>query len=376
MVKNCSNCGMRAYNHEAFCMNCGTRFESESFNNSPDQQRYQQPNNNQQNPNQPQYQYTTPYSNYPPQKNFRFIIPIIAIIVAVLLVLVAFFVLFPGENGKDSDNSSNKGTISLNEGGPSVNLQALASGNFQVVPKEGYKATYGYYLNNDRIGETTFRTVGTEIYNGQTCNKILGETTISMTYSGISMSISIDYVCYVKKSNQMPVYMTMTMDYGNIPGYTGDTTMSSEFTWDENTGEMEMTMDMMGQESSMTCDFPQDYWNMVSFDQLTVGETVTNDFTMSYSIPGYSTQTVDAEMSFTLTGIEDLTVSGTTFKDCYVIEREQAASSSVMGTYTSADSEMTMWVTSDGIVPKAVTTASTTGSTTTVTLLLEEYYKI
>lgn len=373
MVKICPKCNIKAYNHETYCMNCGTRFEPNNLSNSPDQDISQQPNYT--NPsNYPQYQQMSTYPNYPPRKNLKIIVPIIAIIIVVLLVSVAFLVLFTGENGKDK--SSNSGTITLNGGGPAVNLQALASGNFQVVPEEGYIATYGYYLNNERIGETTFRTVGTETYNGQTCYKILGETEFSMSQSGYSLTITMDYTCYVKKSNQMPVYMIMTMDYGNIPGYTGDTSMTSEFTWDEDTGEMDMSMDMIGQEYSMICSFPQDYWDMVSFDDLTVGETTTSDFTMSYNIPGYSSQTVDAIMTFTLTAIEDITVSGYTFKDCYVIERGQETSSSIMGTYASADSQMTMWVTQDGIVPKAVTSTSSTGFTISITLLLEQYCKV
>jgi len=382
MVKICPNCGIKTYNHETHCMNCGNQIENnfENFNqplqstmsqNEPNYGGYQQPDTS------PEPTPLPISNNVPMNKpNKKPLIALIAISVVAIVIIASAFILFTtGDNESDGDKISfNSSSFKTSTDGPVINLQSLASGNLQSIPAEGYTAKYCLYYNDEKCGEITTKNTGITTYNGVSCYKIIADETIEMNVMGYTMAMNMDITYYVKSSNMMPLHMSLHMSYSEpqeLSGYN----MESLFDWDHETGEMTSTISMMGQEITMNSDLSQSYWDFTNFDDMTIGETKTFDYTMSMDIPGMGEQTATVEMSITLTGIEDITIENKTYENCYVIETVQTQTTSATDQST-VNSEMKLWVTPDGIVPKSETTSSSVGSSVEMTMLLEEYTQI
>ena len=372
MVKFCSSCGIKSYNHESFCMHCGSEFEGNLPSSMPMQPQVQ--------PEQTQQQYTPP-SSYPDlhssSKSGKPMMVIIAIIVAAMIAVAGVAAIFTMSNNDENDSSSDGGgsfitdtSFSTSLDGPVINLQSLASGNFQSIPAEGYYTKYGYYLSGEKIGFISLTNTGITTYSGKECYKIIGDSNFEMEQYEISLEISMDYTYYVVKSNMMPIYMTMDMDYDydESLGIPAMDTITMNFYWDHNTGEMTATTSMLGETITMSYDLPQDYWGITSFDDL----PVTFTFDTSLDIPGASSETILTTTTVSKEAeTEDVTAAGKTW-NCNIVNMDQVTEGSAYSQGQESTVNMKMWVTDDGIVPKIETTSTTT-ATVSMTLILEEY---
>ncbi len=370
MSKICPNCGNENSDQSAFCLSCGNKL-NEMQNTAPNQQNMGENTNFTQPPT-----YSKPVGNVVGGSNKKLLFAVIAIAVIAVVASAGIFLVLGGEDDSEGNNGGS-GSLITSESfqtstqGPVVNLQSLASGNLQSIPAEGYTAVYGMYYQDEKVGEVTAQNVGIQSYNGITCYKIIGESDMTLTVSGYDMATTMDFTYYVRQSNMMPLHMTIDIDYSQ-PSYLADYDMSMQIDWDHSTGEMVISTSVMGNSYTMTSNLPMDYWDLVNLNSLSVGQSESFDYTMSMNLPGMDSQTVDISTTFTVTGIEDVTVAGTTYQNCYVLEMEQNQQTS--STSTGVEANMKIWLTSNGIVPKAQTTSGSGVSTFSVTQILEDYY--
>ncbi len=336
MPKNCLKCGATNDENSMFCINCGNKFETAI----PESQ----------NP-------TTTYPGKTKNKK-KMITATIAIVIAIALISVGFFVLFIGEKQTEKDEldyllENITGKI---EGGPTVSLQSMAGGNFQAVPAEGCIAKYYVYYDGEKIGESVQANAGKTTYGGISCYKILGRTDIEMSIMGFQMAFVMDYTYYVNEDNNLPVAMNLEYEYTK-PAQIKGLSMSSQFNWDQSTGEITMSMGnpLGGGDISLTMMLPEEYWGLLNtYDSLYAGYSKEINYSMLYlGETVYITMTVD------VTGMEDITVIAGTFEDCYVIEMEQEILSG--STSAPVNTYMKFWISKDGVTPKAETSAESLG---------------
>jgi len=320
---------------------------------------------------------TTPYSPQPPtspaKPGRKKIIAAVAIAMAACLIAAALFV-FMGlgktefekliDEMRDSVDEYSFGTAkTMISGGPTVSLMSLASGNFQSIPADGCIGKYGIYYNGEKVGTSTEETVGTENYRGADYLVIKGRGDVNMYYGYQDIAFIMDYTYFVEKETKIPVFMTMTYDYSE-PEELEDMDITTEITWNKDTGEIKTSIPSMGVSSEAK--LPADYWGMISsVDDLYIGYNKEFDYTITTS-----GQEVDVTMSISVSSQEDVTVAAGTFEDCYVVVMEQAAYGGAVG---SMDFNFKVWISQEGVVPKSESSMSTMGSMNLIAEL-EGYY--
>ena len=365
MFKRCPKCGIQNNENVPFCTNCGAKFEEKisDFKQPTETEKidafeqqssdvykesayFEAPKPVESMPEYQPYGQPSPYIPEKQSKKTKPIIAIVAIAIAAIVVATAFFVLFTGE--KDEEKSeldrlldSITGKI---EGGPTVSLQSLGSGNFQSIPADGCIAKYYMYYNGEKIGETVEANAGVTTYNGINCYKILGRSDITLTFMETTTSFTIDYTYYINENTNLPVYMNIDYDLSESQGGK----MSSTISWNQNTGEIKMTIPVSAQE--ITLNFPTEYWGLLSsVDDLYVGYSKEFDYTMTNE-----GTTTGISMNISVTSQTDVTVLAGTFEDCYVLEFVQIESNSYSSNQPSVF--MKVWISEDGVVPKVEST--------------------
>jgi hypothetical protein len=290
-------------------------------------------------------------------KKNKMIIAALAIAIAAAVIGAAVFVIFTGENKEESelDQLLNSHTSKI-EGGPTVNMQSLGSGNFQSIPDENCIAKYYLYYQGEKVGEIAEANTGKTTYNGINCHRIIGRSTTSLNYMEYEIAFTMDYTYYINANNNIPVYMKADYAYSKPQKIEASSTIS----WNQNTGEIKTTIPITNKEITMV--FPTEYWGMIdSLDDLYVGYSNTVYYTMQSE--GIDT---DMKMTISVTDQEDVTVPAGTFEDCYVIQFVQSEKNSYFGQTAS----IKIWISPEGVVPKANTN---TGGLD-LTQKLEGYY--
>ena len=365
MFKRCPKCGIQNNENVSFCTNCGAKFEEKvsDFKQPTETEKidafeqqssgiykesayFEAPKPVESMPEYQPYGQPSPYIAEKQAKKTKPIIAIVAIAIAAIVVATAFFVLFTGE--KDEEKSeldrlldSITGKI---KGGPTVSLQSLGSGNFQSIPADGCIAKYYMYYNGEKIGETVEANAGVTTYNGINCYKILGRSDIEMSVMGTTTAFTIDYAYYINENTNIPVYMDIDYDLSGSQGGK----MSSTISWNQNTGEIKMTIPVSAQE--ITLNFPTEYWGLLSsVDDLYVGYSKEFDYTMTNE-----GTTTGISMNISVTSQTDVTVLAETFEDCYVLEFAQIESNYYSSNQPSVF--MKVWISEDGVVPKVEST--------------------
>jgi hypothetical protein len=383
-MKYCQICGKENNDTSGFCENCGAKFADTVI---PTYQNEK-------------YQYSQRYQPTTQKKSKKgYIIgAVVAVIIAVMLVSIWYFMPFLDDNGI---------TKIPVEGGPQANIGSMASGSASsayamTTPNVDHTAVYGFYINDERIGEISFTNVGEELYSGILCYKIVGECYYDFSssqfssYSSITATstsdmtyrISMSFTNYVNKLNNVVVHADYNMQTPKIPGSSsaGQTQMTMDL--NQETNEIIITTTSNDNSNTITYTVSDNYWSMSDIQNyLYVG--YSNEYTITYEIPYSSYYSDDFEVSddyvniepysmdYTITieviGQEDISVEKGTFEDCYIIQIDQDTNFIIMTTK--------LWVTDDGICPKMTFSTGSpdsmenaTGSTYTMGFELEEYY--
>lgn len=359
MSKICQRCGMKNEENAPFCKKCGTRFVEtladfrssiDAEKNEKHQQSSNTINNNENNkelkPDYQVYNQTPPFINQKKSKNRKLVIALIAVIVAVMLIAVTFFILFTDE--KEEESELDKILKKMGEkvdGGPSVNMQSLASGNFQSIPDDGLIAKYYLYSEGEKVGETYETNAGKTTYNGVNCNKILGRSNLKLNNLFLKFEFTTEYTYYVNAENNFPIIMFVDYDY-NEPY---DIETSATFTWNKDTGDIKL--DLPGTKQDITYNFPIEYLGaLISIDDFYVGYSKNIDYTMTQ----YET-TTPMDITISVKNQDDVTVQAGTFEDCYLLQLSPSQSQSNIIIQTTS---LKLWISKEGYVPKIITTYS------------------
>ena len=362
MLKKCSKCGAANDFDAPFCTNCGARFfknisdfkkndnNTSNFEKQPSNLTLQNNSYNDNNPNNQKRNYIeNNYQNFKQDKKTskkKPIVIVLSVIIVIMIVVIAFFVFLPGDKEKKDNNldmilDSITGEI---DGGPSVSMQSLGSGNFQSIPDEDCVAKYYIYYKGEKVGEAVEANSGTTKYKGYNCYKILGRSDSDITYEGHDIEFTIDYTYYVRVDNNIPVYMSMNYIYTKP----SNTKASSSISWDQNTGEIKMALPG---NNNIIMNFPTEYWGMLSsIDDLYVG--YSNNIQYSLTQGGSDTE---IEMNIEVEKQEDVTVPAGTFENCYLIEFSQNEANSLFG---NPDVFLKIWISEEGFSPKVITKSS------------------
>jgi len=387
MLKICPKCGMKNDENVAFCTNCGNRlaetleefrssFETEKRDNFKQQDSgsykepayFNEPRQTEPTPQYPVYGQPSPYMPEKKSKKNRMILPILSIIIiAIIVVAAVFFVFFTGEKNNEEENNELDQILNTHtnkiEGGPSVSLKSLGSGNLKITPASDCVAKYNMYYLGDKIGESVEANAGITTYNGKSCYKILGRSDVELSVSGKTVAFTVDSIYYVEVDNNMPVYMSIVYDYTQ-PEELKSYDMTVDITWNQQTGEITSTSSVMGQKGTAVAYLPLENWGIISsLSDLYVGYSKEFDYTMS-------TQGVTGAVHMTVNVLnnEGVTVPAGTFENCYVLEIDQDLSDLNVAGISSAN--IKIWISEDGVVPKA----SSTMSGLQITQELEGYY--
>ena len=128
MVKICNECGTESPDYATLCVNCGKNNFSIIKNN----QRNEITNNNQFLPSDIAQEQAYPEQTRKSDKT-KIIALGIVIILVVALLATSIFIFFIDKSVTQEVNDFFKNAVKV-DGGPKVNLQSLATGNFQSIP--------------------------------------------------------------------------------------------------------------------------------------------------------------------------------------------------------------------------------------------------
>ena len=351
MRKNCQKCGMTNADDAIFCTNC-----SEKISPSTLLEKQEPESTTVKSITEP---YTDTPSLYPKETKSKkeLIIVAVAIIVAIVLITAAFFVLFAKEDATSKINTFFENAKKVS-GGPTVNLQSLASGNVYSTPASGYGTKYYMYYNGEKIGETREINDGETTYNGISCYKILATSNVEMSVNSVTTAFTMEYTSYVNKNDNAPIHMDINYKY--TKPQTMEMSMSIDF--DRDNGRITTSIS----NQNMILNIPKEYWGMISsVDDLYVG--FSKDFDCTMTTQGTN---INVNYNITVTEQEDVTVPARTFEDCYVIEFKIT-----YGSYTMSSSNMNMkiWISPNGVFPKSEVTTGTV--VTGIIQELEGYYQ-
>ena len=376
MFKHCLKCGIKNNELAPFCSNYGEKFEDEisDFEKPTETEKIdsfeQQSSDIHKEPvSFEETRHVEPVSDYQPygqpspdipekqSKKTKPIIAVAVIAIAAIVVAASFYVIYIVEETEKSEfdklidnlkDSVKKYCLGIAkskiDGGPTLNLQSLASGNFQTIPEKGRIAKYNLYRNGAKIGTATEEAVGTEMYKGKEYLLILGSSDVKISSYLGSTAFTMDYKYYVEADSKMPVFMSIFYDYKDPDNLD----MQIELTWNQDSHEIKSTTSLMGRQATITSKLPEEYWGMVSsIDDLYVGFVKNIAYTMSFYGESYN-----VDLTFSITSQEDVLVPAGTFENCYIFEFEQDFSelSHLIG---DSNINMKIWISEKGVVPKA-----------------------
>ena len=365
MSNICPRCGIQNNQNSPFCTNCGARLvetlsDFREITESTEVEEFE--NQIADTKNEPEIKNTSPinnqntdYFNYDQQPTYytqknkpKPIIALCVIAIAAIVVLASFFIFFMGEEdeGKYTELDSIIDSISAKiDGGPSLNVQSLSSGNFQTMPAENCVAKYYLYYNNDKIGETYEANAGTTTFDGKNCYKVLGRADISLNYQSNNIAFVMDYTYYVEKNSATPVYMNTDVEYTE-PKEARGYKMNIIIDWDKETSIITSKTTLLANSVTATSYLPSEYWGIIStYDELYVGFNEVIDYEMESDGAEY-----DVRMTMGIYQEQDVVVPAGTFEDCMVLEIDQ----NIAGSYSSSlDTNMQAWIDPDGNIPKA-----------------------
>lgn len=350
MGKNCQNCGIANADDNIFCINCGEKLSP----GSTEVKSITEP-------------IAEPYASVPPlppseiKSKKKPMIIAVTIIVAILLVTATFFLFFYKENITSKVNTFFE-TAQKVSGGPAVSLQSLASGNVNSAPASGHGAKYYMYLDGKKIGESKEINDGETTYNGINCYKILGTSNLELTVTNTLIEATVEYASYVNKNDKTPIHMDFTYKY--TKPQTIEMPMLIDF--DRNAGTITTSIS----NQNMILNMPKEYWGMISsVNDLYVG--FSKDFDCTMTAQGNN---INVNYNITVLRQEDVTVLAGTFEDCYLVEFKVTYGSFTM---SSSNMNMKIWISQDGVMPKAeITSGIITGSSSSkITQELEGYYQ-
>ena len=268
-------------------------------------------------------------------KNYRSVIGVIAIFVIVVLLIIF---LVPAIN--DNDITVYTGS------GPLINMQSLTTGNAIAVPEVGHTAVYGFYTDNEKVGEITYTTDKEEEYNGINCFKITGFGEMTNTQSGISY----EFISYVSKLDNSLVFSKYTYSTG------GEEANWTAMVDRENN---EIITEVMGNEVIYT--LPDSYWEISGLhNNLTIG--FEENMKMKSSTGG---SVADLFLKLTIPLKEDVKTPLGLFEDCFKVQMELNQQE-----FTSTTS---VWISDQGITPKMEVALSRGDIVSTVSTILIEY---
>jgi hypothetical protein len=192
-------------------------------------------------------------------------------------------------------------------------------------------ATYGYYFQESRVGEVQFAPASNKTYQFE------GDVTINMTIGEVGVSFDGE-VGDFRNSVPGSTSLGKSYSYGNF-SLPPPTIIDAGIFLDVTT--------------EMTLLLPPEHWGAIG-----VGYSEQFTYTVPYS---YLAQ-LNVEM--TAVGKEDVVVPSGTYENCYVVN----------GTQPGMDLEITLWVTDQGVVPRAQITMAVRGvDPLTLTMKLEHY---
>ncbi len=251
-----------------------------------------------------------------------------------------------------------------------------------------------------------------------------------------SFQIPFSATYYIEEVDRSPVYMSFSMDYSELLSLmqeyssyysseyvdmSSDTVLRCEVNWykDENRADMEFSGGsvLKNINADLTAEFSEDYWNMdTSVDELSENYHRFISFTMDMKVNDYEFETetrilsgvdendtavtididsdgssdecledyssytkVDMEMQ--VTGVEDVEVPYGRFNDCYILQITQTETEEHSNIYSSSSSSeqssTKLWLTEDGVMPKAeysiMGSTMSTSSMGNYVLKLEDY---
>jgi len=190
-------------------------------------------------------------------------------------------------------------------------------------------AAYGYYHQESRVGELQLSAVDTGTY------QLAGEFTIHTTAGRIRSSFDGEVGDF---RNSVPRSTSMGRRNGD---------WSLPFPTAVDAGIL------VGITAEMTLWLPPERWG-------SIGTGYSEQFTHHMHLVGVPRMTV----RMTVIGSEDVMVPSGTHRDCFVVS----------GTQPDMGLEMTLWVTEQGLVPRAEITMDVRGiDPVTLTLKLEQY---
>jgi hypothetical protein len=230
--------------------------------------------------------------------------------------------------------------------GPQINLQSITTGNTIAVPELGHTAIYGFFMDNERVGDITYSTEKEEVYEGTDCYKITGTGDMSGGLTGLKYN----FVSYIAKSDNSLVFSRYTY-------YSGDTETNYTSRADRDTGKM--ITEVAGTEVTYT--MPESFWEI---------SDLHNELDLDYEKQiTIRSETGGSELeiiiNITVSKIEDVKTPIGIFKDCYKVDMQIKQQ-----TFTTTTS---VWINDQGITPKMevyLTQGSSEGSVTTI---LEDY---
>ena len=310
MYKYCTYCGYQNHESTDFCSSCGRKF----------QENVQTYNKNQ------IETYPGQSQTYIPKKSSKkmiIILPIIATLVAIMLIIVF---LNPFSQSGTQEVKIYTGS------GPTINLQSLTSGNAIAIPEDGRTAIYGFYLGSQKLGEISHTSEGIVFYQDIECYKIVGSGAMSYEYSSYSIDFIYNYCAYISKHDNTLIYSELSYEYLQPTTYE----MEMSISVDKEKGELTTTVNGIKTISKL----PDYYWDINFQNNLYVGYKEEINYNIYSS--GYS---YNATMKIFIPVKEDVVVPAGKFLDCYKIIYEME---SEFGIITSTS----VWVNDNWITPK------------------------
>jgi hypothetical protein len=271
-------------------------------------------------------------SNY--NKSILGIVTIIVVIILLVILLVP-----------STDNDIDKTKIYTGSG-PRINLQSITSGNTLAVPELGHTAIYGFYSDDERIGEITYSTEKEEVYEGTVCYKITGTGDMSGGFTGLKY----EFVSYIAKSDNSLVFSRYTYFSGDIE--TNYTARS-----DRDTGKL--ITEVGGIEVVYT--MPDSFWEVSDLHN-DLDLDYEKQITMKSETGGPE---IEILINITVSKIEDVNTPIGRFQDCYKLDL--LIKQQIVTTTTS------VWINDQGITPKMEIYPTPGTLEGAITTILEEY---
>jgi len=350
MVKYCPKCRIESFDNKLFCDKCHTPL----YEKTSDVQDKNDINVTD------QYYNQVFLETHHRRRKSRMIRVIIIFAVIALIISFSLWVAFFNK----SMTTEIAKYYSRNDG-PKASLQLSSTGSASPIPDENYYATYGYYIDNNKVGTSTIERIDNSYYNDVDC--IVTKTTgdMTMTVLGSSIDFTFETHEYRNQENYMPVYLISEYFYEKPLIFT----QTGEINWDLENFEMTYTSINMGKTSTITSYYPEEIIGLFDFWQdLEIGYSDELTYKMDMGIESYSN--IDVKLTLSVIGQEDVNVQNGYYENCFIVELIQEYQISGI----DQELKISMWINEEGIMPKQEITMPSIGSSTIFSVELDEYY--